>query len=362
MTYQADQFGMYLSLAVHGGVPVDFVDEVAAKNATVMATYKVLIITEPNVPKATIEALAAWVDAGGALVLSGGAAVADEYNTTDETFAQLTGCKLDVFSRRVLPEVRQLPGPSPLPFAANGTVVNTDGAPAQVQMFGDATLFTHVGEGSKTLGTFDGGAPAVVQSRVGSGSIVQMAWQPGLSYLSNATQEYYVPNPLTQFPAAIRDFLRGLLGASYAPPVVASVPAANDAARVNGHVDVTATTTATTAAATVEQPAVGIETVLLASDAGAVVSIVNWGGAIALNGPMKLQVSLDAAGCFPGGVADLGDIVDASTGQTLTFTSVPCGGGAGKSCVAVDVRAGHANFVVLHVRRVTPLAESVTRR
>ena len=52
MTYQADQFGLYLSLAVHGGVAVDFLDEDALQNSTVMAQYSVLFVTEPNVPGA----------------------------------------------------------------------------------------------------------------------------------------------------------------------------------------------------------------------------------------------------------------------------------------------------------------------
>ena len=40
MTYTADQFGIYLALAVHGGTQVDFLDEDALLNSTVMADYK----------------------------------------------------------------------------------------------------------------------------------------------------------------------------------------------------------------------------------------------------------------------------------------------------------------------------------
>ena len=113
MTYTADQFGFYLALAIHGGTQVDFLDEDALLNSTVMAAYKVVFVTEPNLPKAGIQQLAAWATAGGRLVLSGEAAMADEYNVTGETLSLLTGCSMTPFPRRLLPEVAQLPGTSP---------------------------------------------------------------------------------------------------------------------------------------------------------------------------------------------------------------------------------------------------------
>ena len=39
MSYQADQFGLYLALAVHANIQVDFVDEDAALNATLLDEY-----------------------------------------------------------------------------------------------------------------------------------------------------------------------------------------------------------------------------------------------------------------------------------------------------------------------------------
>ena len=86
---------------------------------------------------------------------------------------------------------------------------------------------------------------------------------------------------------------------------------------------------------------------MFASSAGAVVSILNWGGAIALDGPLSLRIDLGAAGCFPDGVNSLRDVLDASTGKTLTTTSAPCGGG--EHCVTVELKAAHANFVVFRV-------------
>ena len=329
MTYQADQFGLYLSLAVHGGVAVDFLDEDALQNSTVMAQYSLLFVTEPNVPADAILGMLSWAKAGGRLVLSGGAATLNEYNQTDATISSATGNSLTPFPRTVLHEVRQVPGPSPLPFGAYGLVGTTT-----FKAYGGVAEFVkQPGGSSKILATFADHTAAATETRVGGatgGAIVQMAWQPGLSYLINATQEYYVPDPVTQFPAVIRNFLRGLLGADYVAPVVASVPVASSSRATS-------------------ELAVGIETVLLASDVGAVVSVINWGGAIALDGPVTLRVDLDTAGCFPDGIESLGSVFEASTGSMLTPTSVPCDGG-GKNCVHVELLGAHANFLVLRTK------------
>lgn len=259
MAYQADQFGFYLALAVHGGTPVDLLDEDALLNTTVMATYQVLFITQPNLPKHAIAAAVAWAKAGGRLVLSGGAAAADEYNTPDSTIATATGCETSPFPRVVMHEVRQVPGPSPLRVAANGTVaLKPGGASVPWTALGSANSFTTVGGASKVLSKFDkvgrtpdSSAAAATETPVGSGLIVQLAWQPGLSYLSNgecthchrlcpcargpdlqsppthrlrpsfsendhtsgtATQEYYIPNARTQVAADIGETIILLLG------------------------------------------------------------------------------------------------------------------------------------------------------
>lgn len=128
MEYQADQYGLYLCLQVHSDIAVDFVDEDALLDTSVMDEYDVILVTEPNVPAAAISALAAWAKAGGALILSGGAAAYDEYNQTDSTISTMTQSIMTAFPRVCLHEVRQIPGPSPLPFGANGTLQPKSGA------------------------------------------------------------------------------------------------------------------------------------------------------------------------------------------------------------------------------------------
>eukprot|EP01052_Picozoa_sp_SAG31_P050625 SAG31_NODE_11637_length_1011_cov_0.941886_1_plen_105_part_10 len=105
MEYQSDQFGLYLAMQVHGGMPVDFIDEDALLEHQTMRSYSVIFITQPNVPKAGISAALAWAKEGGTLVLSGGAAAADEYNETDTTIATATACATADFPRGCLHEV-----------------------------------------------------------------------------------------------------------------------------------------------------------------------------------------------------------------------------------------------------------------
>lgn len=325
MTYTADQFGIYLALAIHGGTQVDFLDEDALLNSTVMADYKVVFVTQPNLPKAGIQQLAAWAKTGGRLVLSGGAAMADEYNTTETTLSSLTGCPMSPFPRRLLPAAAQQQGqfaqqqqvsteqgPSPIPFAANGSI-ELGGVKHSLQMYGDVNGFTAMrAEGSKTLGHFDSGGASVVETQVGSGSIIQMAWMPGLSYLINGTQADRVPNPVTEFPAALREFLHGLVADS-----VAMAVSLEDSSG---------------------EAVVGVETVLMSSDAGAVVTVVNWGG-VSLSAALSLTLDLAAAGFDPAG-ANLAEVTDASSGLHIK-PSAPKDG-----TVTVQITATHANFIV----------------
>lgn len=319
MTYTSDQFGHYLALAIHGGVQIDFLDENALLNTTIMAGYGVVFVTEPNLPKAGTSGLAAWVKAGGKLVLSGGAAMADEYNVPDDTLSLLTGCSMLPFPRRLL-----VAGATALPLAtANGSIASASGA-KRVSIYGDINGFTKLrAEGSKTLGHFDSGAASAVQSEVGAGSIVQLAWMPGFSYLPNTTQKHDVPNPVTdpesripnpvtQFPAAIREFLQGLV-ADAAPSPVSLTDSFGAAV-------------------------VGVETVLMSSEAGAVVTVVNWGG-VSLSTTLSLTLNLEAAG-FDSGGSKLGKVLDASSGNSSITPTLKDG------TVTVPIAAVHANFIV----------------
>ena len=125
--------------------------------------------------------------------------------------------------------------------------------------------------------------------------------------------------PSTQFPAVIRDILHELVGQGNSPPVVVTGPAATG------------------------KVAVGVETVLLASSAGAVVTVINWiddkAAAAGPAGTHKLMLNLTAAGFSH--ASELGPVLDAWTGETLTPTI------QGADSVVVTLEAVQfANFIV----------------
>ena len=238
--------------------------------------------------------------------------MADEYNTTDETLSLLTGCLMSPFPRRLLPELVKVPGPSPLPFAANGTIEAASGAKQRVSMYGDINGFSKLGANTRTLGQFDSGEASAVQTAVGSGSIVQLAWMPGFSYLVNASQADYIPNPVTDFPAPIRQFMQGLVS-DVAPSPTSLVDSGGSAV-------------------------VGVETVLMSSDVGAVVTVVNWGG-VSLSATLSLTLNLTAAG-FDSAGTKLGKVLDASSGKQISPVTLKAG------AATVSVTAEYANFIV----------------
>jgi hypothetical protein len=78
--YYAETYGLYNALAIAMNRPTDFIDETALLNATLLSRFKVLVLTEPNVPVKALMGLLAWVEAGGTLITVPGASTADEYD------------------------------------------------------------------------------------------------------------------------------------------------------------------------------------------------------------------------------------------------------------------------------------------
>jgi hypothetical protein len=293
----------------------------------------------------------------------------------------------------------QVPGPSPLPFAADVLVSGPDAPSASgladededgagFAAYGDVCSFTTVGTGAKVLATFaDRKSAAAVETSLGvakgthggdslrddnnapdagdgagdgddggGGRIIQLAFQPGLSYLINATQEWQIPNPTLQFPAAIRSFLKQLLSPAAAGDVGST---AQSLAAV--HATIAGSGSSQQDDAAVAVAAVGVETVLLASDAGAVVSVVNWAEAtIPPSTIITLHVNLAAAG-FGSDAAgsELGEVVDCASGESLTVTVKK--EGADTAIAVVKTKAALANFVVFHRKPpAAPVVAAVT--
>jgi hypothetical protein len=330
VAYQADQFGIYLALAVHGGVPVDFIDEDALANATLMAGYTMLFITQPNIPAASAATAAAWVKQGGKLVLSGGAAVADEYDAPLGTFSKLSGAHLGAMPRTVVHPNHANPGaldscsssvsPSGRRSCYSGNVLlhtQDDHSTVLVHTYGANTTVLAFGANATVLASFAiDGLPAAVQTSVGKGSVTQFAWQPGLSYLPNASKYQFIPNPQTQLPTAVRELLVGLTMSCVTPPVRLALRGVRAVAGV-----------------------VGMETPLSCAASGCVVTVLNWGGDAEVGAELEMKIDLPAE--VFGSPPQVGRVFSAHDGQNLSHALV------GETTVSVVAHAAHADFVVL---------------
>ena len=113
-------------------------------------------------------------------------------------------------SRRELKPVRANPG-----ALSRAGEVNFGGQ--HLAAYGTNATFEACGPHGRVLATFyPSGLPAVLQTPMGAGSATQFAWQPGVSYLINASKYSYIPDPRTQLQTAVRELIVGLTRTSCA--------------------------------------------------------------------------------------------------------------------------------------------------
>jgi hypothetical protein len=228
--YMAEVADLYLALQ-HTNTPADFVEE-QDLSPEGLKPYKVLYVTEPNLPTEWQKSLAEWVRGGGTLVTVSNAATRDRYDQPDETLSTLTGLK--TVSRDRLP------------------MANLDSAPQVAKgksAFGDFTAFgardTLPQSGGLVKATFDDGTPAIVEKTVGRGRQIHFAWMPGISYMKSSS------TTKDKLPVGFSDAIRNCI---VYPTRVAGVqlPVTVDRAM--------------------------IETPLLLSKSGGALTLLNWSG------------------------------------------------------------------------------------
>lgn len=194
--YKAECYGLYLALAIDGGIPVDFLDETALLEPTVLSRFKVIFLTGPNVPTAGMAGLLAWAAEGGVLATVSSAGGRDEYDEPSQALVRATG--LAPVSRdrwylrgeqvclppaggpapcQTFAGAAALPGVGRVPFRAYGLRDRAERPPA----------------GAAAGAKFADGVPAQIVAPVGNGSALHFPWLPGVSYAysrqSNATTE-----------------------------------------------------------------------------------------------------------------------------------------------------------------------------
>lgn len=228
--YMAEVFGLYDALQ-HANVPADFVDEDDLTPAG-LKPYRVLYVTEPNIPAEGQRGIVQWVRAGGTLAMVTGAGSRDRYDDACRILADGVGVAEKPRERLLVSRIGALP-----------KVGTGRGELGEFTAFGARGTYTGAQKG--VVATFEDGAPAVIWHAVGAGQVVAYAWLPGIAYRNSPKER--PDGILVDFSPSVRAWI-------LYPSVQAKV----------------------TPPAVVDRPM--IETPVLLSPAGAAVTLLNWSG------------------------------------------------------------------------------------
>jgi hypothetical protein len=229
--YMAEVFDTYLALQL-ANVPTDFVDEDDLTTKR-LGWYKVLYITEPDIPAEGQAAVREWVRGGGTLVMVPGAAQADRY---DEPVSTLT-------SQADAPQHNRafMVGPR-----WNETALQALASAGKLQgqqVFGPRVPLK---TGPDARAFFNDDAVAVTERHIGEGKVICFAWFPGISFARMALGPNYELTAAAANPSISQQWILYPVSAAHVkPPVI-----------VNARL---------------------IETPLLLSPAGAAITLLNWG-------------------------------------------------------------------------------------
>ena len=181
LAYGFDRMHTWIALA-HAQVPVDIVSEDQAAGDA-LAHYQVCYMSGPNLTRAAANKLATWVQQGGTLWVTAGAASRDEYNrplsAIDELIPSIRCETKDL-------QAHSAAGKSIRLLAAKDQASWTS-ASAEVLSVKQAL---NVDQANVTA-TFKDGSPALVHQAVGRGHIYAVGFLPALSYIKSALVARY---------------------------------------------------------------------------------------------------------------------------------------------------------------------------
>lgn len=175
--YGFDRMHTWLALA-HAQIPVDIVPEreVAAGR---LDDYQVCYLSGPNLTREAAAKLRSWVQRGGTLWLTAGAASRDEFNRPLDVLSDLSPAErgetatLDAF----------LSAGKFLHHLPARDTVSWSGSNLEVLSVKQSLTPR---EGGKVLATFADGKPAVVSRGAGKGRIIASGFLPALAYIKTA--------------------------------------------------------------------------------------------------------------------------------------------------------------------------------
>lgn len=191
MDYMAEVYGLYLALQAES-VAVEFVDE-DDLTADGLKPYKLIYLTEPNVPEEGQRGLVEWVKAGGRLFTASGAAARDRYDEPCTILSDAAGTT-EVPRDRVL--VADLPG-----LKESG---RDNAGRSAIVAYGPRGTLKDPPDPSKPMPRFTDGAPLALYRRLGAGEVMHHTFMPGLSY-ARAAGRTWDGLPKADGPGLLRD-------------------------------------------------------------------------------------------------------------------------------------------------------------
>lgn len=172
-----DRMHTWLALA-HAQVPVDVVPEREVASGR-LEGYKVCYLCGPNLTRSAAAKLRSWVEAGGTLWLSAGAASRDEFNRPlSELEAMLPTVRGEVAEHEAYQNAGRF-----LSYLTARDTVTWAGEKLEVLSLKQPLAPREDGQ---VLATFGDGGPAVVAGRVGEGRVMMAGFLPALSYIKPA--------------------------------------------------------------------------------------------------------------------------------------------------------------------------------
>lgn len=172
-----DRMHTWLALS-HGQTPVDVVSEIDAAEG-LLEKYRVCYLSGQNLTRAAAAKLAEWVEGGGTLFMTAGAASCDEFNRPLDALSPL------------LPSDR---GPLTIheSYQSSGRFLSTLTRRDTVSWDGTELDVLSVQQAQTPkanaipLATFGDGSAAVVEAPAGRGRIISAGFLPALSYIRTA--------------------------------------------------------------------------------------------------------------------------------------------------------------------------------
>ncbi len=180
-----DRMHTWLALT-HSQTPVDIVPEHEVAEGQ-LAKYRVCYLSGPNLSRAAADKLKTWVEAGGTLWLTAGAASRDEFNRPLDTLTPLLPVER---GELVVHEPYQASGLFLHHLTKRDEVRIGNGEEVSKTVLEclsvKQTLTRKPGVRSEVLAHFQDGSPAAISATVGRGRVDVLGFLPGLSYIKPA--------------------------------------------------------------------------------------------------------------------------------------------------------------------------------